>query len=75
MQAGAACLLAVAAYVAYRDGLLSSAAVGGPAPSVPSAAMATPFPPGISLLQPLDASAHSFRALPPPLLTVSFCQS
>lgn len=78
---GAALLVVIMAYLAWRDGLLAttaSSAAAAPAAtaSAPDAAP-TVFPSGVTMLPPGGAPAAipAFKALPQPLLSISFCTS
>ena len=78
---GAALLVVIVAYLAWRDGLLATTASS--AAAAPAAAAAAPdaaptaFPSGVTMLPPGGAPAAipAFKALPQPLLSISFCTS
>ena len=79
---GAALLVVIVAYLAWRDGLLATTASSAAA-AAPAAAAAAPdaaptaFPSGVTMLPPGGAPAAipAFKALPQPLLSISFCTS
>ncbi len=80
--AGALLLAVIVAYLAWRDGLLSTASSAASAPGAAAPAAApTAFPSGITIMQPVAsegapaAAIPAFKALPPPLLTFTFCTS
>jgi hypothetical protein len=77
---GAALLVVIVAYLAWRDGLLATATSASPTPSSPADAAPTAFPSGVTMLQPAGgpdapAAIPAFKALPQPLLSISFCTS
>lgn len=75
---GAALLVVIVAYLAWRDGLLTTTASGAAAaPAATPNAAPTAFPSGVTMLPPGGAPAAipAFKALPQPLLSISFCTS